>query len=95
MEKMDVFSKGKLRKCTPKKMPVLEHDLNCQQLFLSLLSRVNLKAYTITRYLYLMIIDNIGAVWAMIGFCWYKPILAKEDGFLHPLKVGGFRLKEP
>jgi hypothetical protein len=25
-------------------------------------------------------------MWAMVGFLWHRLILAKEGGFLHPLK---------
>jgi hypothetical protein len=33
-----------------------------------------------------MVVDSIGAVGAVVGFLWHRPFLAKERGFLHPLK---------
>jgi hypothetical protein len=41
-----------------------------------------------------MVVDSIGAVGAVVGFLWHRPFLAKERGFLHPLKRGGFRREE-
>jgi len=41
-----------------------------------------------------MVVDYIGAVGAVVGFLRHRPILAKEGGFLHPLKRGGFRREE-
>ena len=85
---------------------MLRHDLNCQylqpvlcgdfcqQLFQPCLDRANQNLFSIARYPDQMVVDYMCAVWAMVGFAWHRTILAKEGGFLHPLKRGGFRREE-
>lgn len=46
---------------------------------------------TITRYPNQMVVDYIGTMWAVLWFIGHRNILAREGGFLHPLKRGGFR----
>jgi len=41
-----------------------------------------------------MVVDTICAVGAVVGFLRLRPILAKEGGFLPPLKWTGFRREE-
>lgn len=79
--------------------PVLYGDLR-QQLFQPCLNRPNQNLLSIARYPNQMVIDYIRAVWAVgnlickFGFLWHRHILAKERGFLHPLKRGGFRRED-
>ena len=106
LEQADDFSRSKFRRCAYKQMHVSRHDLNCQyfkpvlgsdfrtQFVQSCLDRPNQNLFPIARYPDQMVVDYIRAVWAVVGFLWHRPIFAKERGFLHPLKRGGFRREE-
>jgi hypothetical protein len=106
LEQTDDFRRSKFRRCANKQMHMVGHNLNCQyletvlcgdfcqQLFQPCLNRPNQNHLSIARYPNQMVIDYIRAVWAMVDFVWHRPILAKERGFLHPLKRSGFRRED-
>lgn len=73
--------------------PVLRGDF-CQQFFQSCLNMANQNLFAITWYPHQRVVDYIGAVGAVVGLLWHRPILAKERGFLHLLKRGSFRREE-
>ena len=66
--------------------PVLCGDFR-QEFFQPCLNRPNQNLFSKARYPYHVVIDSICAVWAVVGFVWHTPILAKEGGFLHPLAL--------
>ena len=105
-EQTNDFGRRKLRRCAHKQVYMVGHDLNCQylqpvlcgdfrqQLFQSRLNRPNQDLFTIARYPNKMVIDCLRAVRGVVGFAWHRYILAKEGGFLHPLKQAGFRRQD-
>jgi hypothetical protein len=66
----------------------------CQPFFQACLNMANQNLLAITGYPHQRVVDYLGAVGAVVGFLWHRPILAKERGFLHPLMRSGFRRKE-
>ena len=105
-EQTDNFGGSKLRRCAYNQMHMVGHNLNCQnfktglcgnfrqQLFQPRLDGANQNLFSIARYPNQMVVDFIRTVWPMVGSLWHRPILAKERGFLHPLKRSGFRREE-
>lgn len=73
--------------------PVLCSDF-CQQLFQPCLNKPDQYLFPIVWYPNQIVVDDTRVVRAEVGFVWHGPILAKEGGFLDPLKRSGFRRKE-
>ncbi|HEY9152052.1 MAG TPA: hypothetical protein VIN60_04135 [Anaerolineales bacterium] len=62
--------------------------------FLNRIDRANQNLFAITQHPNQVVVDYMRTMWALVGFVWHRTILAKEGGFLHPLKRSGFRRQE-
>ena len=105
-EQTDNLGRSRYWRCADKQMHRVGHDLNCQNLktvlhgdfcqkfFQPCLDRPNQTLFLIAQYPHQIGVFDICAVWAVVGFIRDRPILAKEVGFLHPLKRSGFRRQE-
>jgi hypothetical protein len=82
---------------------MIGHNLDCQnfkpvlcgnfhlQHFQPRLNRARQNPFMVARYPHQMVINYLGIMRGVPGFCRHGSVLAKEGGFLHPLKAGGSR----
>ena len=105
-EKTGDFSRRVLGRRRNEPVYMIRHDFNCQECksvwggdfrqpyYQPCFDRANQNLLPITRYPYAVIVDDIGAMWAVVDFCRHRHMVAKEGSFLHLLKSGDIRRHE-